>query len=278
METEILSSKDPLATWEFVDTGKGNANGKPWFELDDFGQKQALRHAPITTALRTMLKTPAGRTLSINPGVESIKFSPVHRGLIAWFAFDIISNAITLYALPNMKALRASMSAIWSAGEGRWEGNGHQFLREVQLRAWDKPDFQAAILSTEQMFMHKLENFLEPLTKTFGPVIQYSYNKSDIIKHTILLWPYLQSLGGRLELIEPTIGESFDKKSAEPYDKNGNEIHHSSEDLSKWTVTWVLARGIRFFEEGSVKGQLPFTIKARVAISEGTPPVKRRLL
>lgn len=122
------------------------------------------------------------------------------------------------------------------------------------------------------MFTHKLENFLEPLTESFGPIIQYSFAKSDIIKHTILLWSYLQSLGGGLELIEPTIGEPFDKESAEPHDKNGSPILHSSEDLSKWIVIWVLSRGFRYVEDGSVKGQLPFTIKAQVAISEVTLP------
>lgn len=262
----------PLAAWEFVDVGKGNANEKPWFELDDVGCKQALWHAPITTALRKMLKTPAGGALSITPDVESVNFSLVHRGLITWFAFDVISNATPLYNLPNMKPTLALMSAIWSAVEDRSEGSGHRFLREIRLRAWDKPHFQAAVLSTEEMFTRKLENFLEPLTKSFGPIIQHSIAKSDIIKHTILLWSYLQSLGGRLELIEPTIGEPFDKQSAQPYDKNGNQILHSPTDLSERTVDWVISRGFRYFEEESVKGQLPFTIKAQVALSEVTLP------
>lgn len=119
------------------------------------------------------------------------------------------------------------------------------------------------MLVVQDKIRHKMEEFLEPLTKDFGKLSQWSHSMSHIAKHTIKLWTYLQSLGGELTLIEPTIGATFDPTTQKPFDEDGIEI--LSRTTSNPTIAWVLCRGFRY-RESNVDGLREYTVKALVVV------------
>lgn len=107
-------SQTPLATWELVDAHSSVALGQHWFEV---GGKRATHHEPITTALRSILGIPSGDSLRIAANLEHLTRSQVHTSLVSWFVFDVIDNRQDMYALSNMKSMRAMMAGVASAGE-----------------------------------------------------------------------------------------------------------------------------------------------------------------
>jgi len=115
--TSDIPTRMPLTTWDFVDAHSSVASGQQWFDIDEAGVKRATRHAPITAALRTMLGITDGDPLMIASNLTNLTHSQVHTGLVSWFAFDVIDNRFDIYGLPNMKSMRAMMTAVASAGE-----------------------------------------------------------------------------------------------------------------------------------------------------------------
>ena len=112
-----IRTQMPLAAWQLVDVNNSVALGQQWFHTDEVEGKQPTRQAPITTALRSMLGIPDGDPLRIASNLTNLTFSQVHTGLVSWFVFDILDNRIDMYGLPNMKSMRAMMTAVASAGE-----------------------------------------------------------------------------------------------------------------------------------------------------------------
>jgi hypothetical protein len=112
-----IPTQTPLAKWQLVDVHSSVAIGRPWFDTDEAGGKRPTCHASITTALRTMLGIPDGDSLSIASNLTNLTHSQVHIGIVSWFAFDIIDNRFDIFSLPNMKAMRAMMTAVVSTGE-----------------------------------------------------------------------------------------------------------------------------------------------------------------
>ncbi|KAF4624697.1 hypothetical protein G7Y89_g13473 [Cudoniella acicularis] len=259
---EDLRFRNPLAAWEFVDPGKNSEAGHPWFELDAADRKHPMAHAPITAVLRSMLRSPSNVPLDIDLDMQSLTFSQVHIGLITWFVFDILNNKIDLYNLPNMGPLRAMRSAVFSAAGARWPGSAIHLLREVELRTWEKPEFERQVLLNEKMFHRKLEDFLEPLTKQYR-IGHFSNARFDVIVHSLRLWSYLQPLGGMLTMIEPKIGEIFDSADQDAYDTKGTQQFPTKGSQER--IRWILSRGFQY-EESNLHEPRTCKVKARVVI------------
>jgi len=131
------------------------------------------------------------------------------------------------------------------------------------LRTWYKSDFKKALHLNDEHFTQKLEAFMEPLTKDFDKINSWSLGRKDIIVVTLELWSYLQSLQGRLVMIQPDIGGAFDPKLHEAYDQEGAQQY--PEKNSEKKVLWVLCRGFQYEEDG-MEGTRVITIKARVVV------------
>jgi hypothetical protein len=112
-----LRMKEPLRAWKLVDVNEGIVTGQQWFRIDDVTTKQPTCHAPITAALRSILNTSDDKPLGIALNLKSLTFSQVHIGLVNWFVFDVLNNKINLYELPNMRSMRAMMTAVRGSGE-----------------------------------------------------------------------------------------------------------------------------------------------------------------
>jgi hypothetical protein len=104
--------KKPLAEWKLVDAGGNFVAGQPWYHLDYPTKKKSGSHLPITAALRSMLQSPDDKPLEIDPNLGSLSFFQVYYGFVGWFVIDVLSNEIDIYELPNMKPMRAMMSAV----------------------------------------------------------------------------------------------------------------------------------------------------------------------
>jgi len=144
-----------------------------------------------------------------------------------------------------------------------WPGKGRHVLQEVQLRTWYKSEFQRTLLLNGERFKQRLEAFLKPLTKDFDRINSWSDGRGNIIETTLRLWSYLQSLQGRLVMIQPAIGDPFDSKLHEAYDQEGSQLDLGKN--SKKKIMWILCRGFQF-EEGGMEDPLVLTIKARVVV------------
>ncbi|KAL2060582.1 hypothetical protein VTL71DRAFT_9223 [Oculimacula yallundae] len=251
----------PLATWELVDARSSVALERHWYEV---GGERATYYEPITTALRCMLGVPDGDSLQIPANLEHLPRSQVHTSLVSWFVFDIIANRQDLYALSSMKSMRAMMAAVANAGEARWPGQGVRLLQEIQLRTWYKPDFQQPLLSHAESFETRMAAFLRPLTK-------FESNKSltnaarNIIEITLRLWSYLQSLRGKVFLLQPAIEEVFDPKLHRPYDQQGMQLDMKNSRDKK--VLWILCRGFRYEEDDEMGSIRTLIVKAQVIIN-----------
>lgn len=271
----------PLAEWNVVEPHCILVAGKPWFDTSSVKSKRHAQHAPITAALRTMLGTPPDEPLSISSDIQSITYSQVHTGIISWFVFDIIDNQIDIHRLPNMKSARSMMTAVASAGESSkcphilfshestdkysgWPGQGRPILQEVQLRTWYKSEFQQALLSHADSFKKWLENFMKPLTKDFDYNSQCHACRRSIIEDTFRLWSYLKSLQGRLIIIQPGIGDTFDAKLHEAYDREGIELGVRQARGRK--ILWILCRGFQYDEDDGIDIPRRFTNKAQVVV------------
>jgi hypothetical protein len=111
-----ISLSNPLRVWDLIDPGQHFVSGKQWFDVDGEANNLFAAHAPITAALRKMLGTYDDKPLSISPDLMDLSFSEVHTALINWFIFDILNNKVNIYLLPNMKPLRAMMTAVANFG------------------------------------------------------------------------------------------------------------------------------------------------------------------
>ena len=107
----------PLKVWNQIDPGHDLVPGKEWFHVDGTTNNLSESHAPITAALRRMLRTPDDRPLQISPDLEDLSFSQVHMALINWFVFDLLNNELNIYNFPNMKPLRAMQAAAANFGD-----------------------------------------------------------------------------------------------------------------------------------------------------------------
>jgi hypothetical protein len=107
----------PLKVWDQIDPGQHFVSGKDWFHIDGTANNLSESHAPITAALRRMLRTPDDKPLQISPDLEDLTFSHVHKALINWFVFDLLNNELNLYHFPNMKPLRATQAAMANFGD-----------------------------------------------------------------------------------------------------------------------------------------------------------------
>ncbi|KAG4433575.1 hypothetical protein IFR05_010944 [Cadophora sp. M221] len=235
-------SQTPLATWELVDAHSSAALGQHWFEV---GGKRATHHEPITAALRSILGIPSGDSLRIATNLEHL------------------TRSQDMYALPNMKSMRAMMAGVASAGEARWPGQGVRLLQEVQLRTWYKSDFQQTLLSNVESFEITMAAFLQPLTKFEGNK-SLSNARRNIIEITLRLWSYLQSLRGKVVLIQPAIEDVFDPKLHKPYDQEGSQLDMRKSRDKK--ILWVLCRGFRYEEDDEMDSIRTLTVKAHVVV------------
>jgi len=147
-----------------------------------------------------------------------------------------------------------------------WPTKGRHLLREVRLRTWHKSEFQKNLLSNRDVFILKLESFLEPLTKDIDKIqLPSSEGLANIIDVVLPLWAYLQSLHGRLIIIQPSIGSIFDPNIHEAYDQDG--LQHFPQKTSKKKILWILCRGFRY-EEEAVEDVRILTVKARVVLQK----------
>jgi hypothetical protein len=140
---------------------------------------------------------------------------------------------------------------------------GRQVLREIQLRTWHKEQFRQAVIEDSELqadLIKRLEAFLKPLTGSDLKIPLLSPTRATIIKRTIELWSYLESVGGRLALIHPRIGDDFDKDLHE--EPNADDEHKINNGQRK--ILWVLRRGFRLEEDGSDETPRGMTVKALV--------------
>jgi len=144
-----------------------------------------------------------------------------------------------------------------------WPTKGRHLLREVRLRTWHKSEFRKSLLSNRDMFSLILESFLEPFTKDLDGIQLSSEGLSNIIDVVLPLWAYLQSLHGKLIMIEPAIGSNFDANIHEVYDQHG--MQQDPKKISNKKILWILCRGFRFEEEG-LEDVRVLTVKARVVL------------
>ena len=112
-----ICTQKPLAAWNLIDASQSIVAGQPWYRIDGPARKQSNGHSPITAALRSMLNTPDDKPLEIDPSMRSLNFFKVHMGLVSWFVYDVLNNELDIYELPNMKPMRAMMSAVNHFGE-----------------------------------------------------------------------------------------------------------------------------------------------------------------
>ncbi|PMD33386.1 hypothetical protein L207DRAFT_639509 [Hyaloscypha variabilis F] len=247
-EDEVLKWT-PLKAWNRVDPGQSFVPGKEWFDVDGKANNLSESHAPITAALRQILRTPDDKPLRITADLKELSFSDVHTALINWFVFDILIDKLNIYHFPTMKPLRATLAAVSDFGESRWKGKGRQVVREVQLRAWHKDQFREEVIEKvgwQGELIRRLEEFLAPLTKKIGRISARSESRARIIRATVELWSYLDAAQGGLILIEPTIGGAFDGMKCEVPD--GDSQADRNQNMK---VKWVLRRGFTFQEKST---------------------------
>lgn len=267
----------PLKIWSDIDPGQHFLSGNEWFGINGTSGNLSQSHAPITAALRRMLKTPNDKPLQISSDLKDTTFSQVHIALINWFIFDLLDNKLNIYHFANMKPLRATLAAVANFGDSSttsspllspkhkvivgsnekigWKGNGRHVVREVQLRAWHKTQFREEVIENvgwQGELIRRLEAFMEPLTNKIGKLDLWSPSRANIIKYTIELWSYLVAANGRLDIIQPTIGGGFDGRECENVE---GELQSGGMENRK--VKWVMRRGFRFSEGGIDGKNLP---------------------
>ena len=272
--------ENPLKEWQTIDPGHKLSEGSEWFKLHDYTNITPTSHQPITAALKLLLSTPNYEPLVISSGLEKITFSQVHMSLIYWFILDILNNQRNIYELPNMKPLRAMMSAVANFGDAskchcrknihlvinlllEWGQMGRQVLREVQLRTWHKQQFREAVIEDTALqidLIKRLDAFAQPLTRLGVKIPLWSPTRAAIIRKTIELWTYLQAVGGRLTLSHPNIGDDFDEKVHE--EPNAEDEQNTGSEPMK--ISWILRRGFRFEEDTSDGTPREMTVKALV--------------
>jgi hypothetical protein len=140
---------------------------------------------------------------------------------------------------------------------------GRQVLREVQLRTWEKPQFQQEMLKNSQCLIRKMETYLEPLTKNFNKITPWSHHRAQLIETTIRLWSYFEAPGGMFEVIQPELGSPFNPAKHEGYDEEGEK--YIPDKRLKKKVFWVTRRGFRYSEKSPDETRA-MTVKAIVIV------------
>jgi hypothetical protein len=113
----------PLKFWNLIDPSEACLVGKEWFRLKDARgtpfeiQIPSESHAPITAALRRILKVPEGERLTLSSELKELGFSHVYTAFVNWFVFDVINNELDILAVPSMQPLKNMMEAVTNFGD-----------------------------------------------------------------------------------------------------------------------------------------------------------------
>ena len=145
-----------------------------------------------------------------------------------------------------------------------WKRSGRQVLREVQLRTWHKEQFREEVVENvgwQGELIRHLDHFLRPLTKNIGKIDHWSPARASIIKHTIELWTYLHAAMGKLEVVRPMIGASFDGRTCKDVDEDVQAGR-----LKDTEIKWVTRQGFRFREDSLDGSVRPLMEKALVVV------------
>ncbi len=133
-------------------------------------------------------------------------------------------------------------------------------MQEIQLRTYNKTDFQTELLQNKDFLKKNFDSFLAPLTRGFDNISPWSHHKDEILKTTIKLWSYFTSLRGRVEEIPVVIGEQYDGGKCETHDEDKRMENGVGE---KGKVAWLVHRGFRY---RGIDGDVVFTQKARAIV------------
>ena len=76
-----------------------------------------------------------------------------------------------------------------------WPRMGLYILREIQLRAWHKPDFESAIFENKEYLSVRLNNFMKPLERSSQEVEACVAMRKHVADSTLKLWHYLKFAG-----------------------------------------------------------------------------------
>jgi hypothetical protein len=112
----------PLKFWNRIDPAESSRIGQEWFHTKNAQgrpfQMQACSegHAPITAALRRMLKIPEGKALHISSDLKELSFSYVYTAFVNWFVIDVVNNELDFMSIPNMQPLHSMMLAVTHFG------------------------------------------------------------------------------------------------------------------------------------------------------------------
>jgi hypothetical protein len=132
-------------------------------------------------------------------------------------------------------------------------------LRLLHKRAWK----EALLESSYKEFADRLLRFLEPLTRIFRDIECPLQKQRDIVvKEIIELWAYLQSLRGKLELINPARGEFCNPDEHDVFDELGSRIEPWK--AKNKTVFFVRCPGLRWYRKPTDCGKPALILKARV--------------
>lgn len=137
-----------------------------------------------------------------------------------------------------------------------WKGRGQEVRREVQLRAWENPHFQDALVNCQDRLIQRLDDFLYPIIRKLGRINFHAESRANIVKLAIKLWSYIDAAQGKLHLITPSLGSDFDRRTNMLPDYGSTREHESGE------VKWVMRRGFTL-HENVLEGR-SLTIKAHV--------------
>lgn len=119
VETSEKAFSHPFADWHSIDL-ETSSFGQPWFSGDS--KSAAPRHTILTAALRGMLKIRNGEPLRIDPRLEGLEFTQVHKSFVWWFIFDVVFH-LDIDFFPTMKVVQAMASAV----------RGFAFARKLML-------------------------------------------------------------------------------------------------------------------------------------------------
>jgi hypothetical protein len=132
-------------------------------------------------------------------------------------------------------------------------------LRVLHKREWK----EALLESSYREFADRLLKFLEPITKIFRDVECPLQKQRDIVvKEVTELWSYLQSLRGKLELINPARGETFNFDEHDVFDDLGSRIEPWKAENKK--VFLVRCPGLRWYRTTTSCEKPALILKARI--------------
>ena len=130
----------------------------------------------------------------------------------------------------------------------------------MELRTWQRPQFQAALLENKKFLIGKLDAFLEPMTRGYEYISKFSHPKQDLIEALIKLWSYFQSLRGTFIDIQPKLGDPFDPDLFQLADEDTMLDAEES-----FVVSWIIRRGFAYH---GIDGALVVREKAIVMVEQ----------